>query len=200
VFEQVESALGGPAGKARIDWAGISLMTATISALVLAATWAGTTSRVQTSCYAALVGIGLGCLMQMVTTIAQNSVEMRDMGVGSASITLFRTIGGSVGVAIFGSLFTRSVEHSLPVTGSGGAAGTQPDGAALAKLPAAAKDAYLHSVATGTHQIFLLASIVCVVGFITALCVKEIPLRGRPQPQPQPAQDKPVMAASGSAG
>jgi MFS family permease len=100
-----------------------------------------------------LVGIGLGCMTQMVTTIAQNSAEMRDMGAASASLALFRTIGGSVGVAIFGSLFTREVH---------------------------AQTSYVQGVANGAHLIFLIAGLVCAAAFLAALAIKEIPLRKGP--------------------
>ena len=40
----------------------------------------------------------MGLLMQMVTLIAQNSVEQKDMGVASSTWTFFRSIGGSFGV------------------------------------------------------------------------------------------------------
>lgn len=61
------------------------------------------TPRSLTSVYMALLGIGLGFLMQMTTVLAQNSVSLADVGVASATSPLFRTIGGSLGVAVFGA-------------------------------------------------------------------------------------------------
>ncbi|MFS7873338.1 MDR family MFS transporter [Streptomyces asiaticus] len=152
--------------------------------LFLLATMDTTTSRAATGCFMALVGTGMGCQMQMVTTIAQNSVEMRDMGAASASVTLFRTIGGSLGVAVFGSLFTGAVRGHAPAGAETGEA--RPDPAALARLPESVRDGYLHAVATGTQRIFLTAAVVCTVAFIAALCVQEVPLRGGPGPAAQP--------------
>lgn len=102
----------------------------------LLSTMGVSTSRFTTSAYMVLVGLGIGFTIQMANTIAQNSVELRDMGAASASTSLFR----SLGVAVFGSLFTRAVQ------GHGG--GTQ-----------AAKDAYLHAAANGTQQIFLVGAL-----------------------------------------
>ncbi|GAA2166771.1 MDR family MFS transporter [Actinomadura napierensis] len=147
--------------------------------LFLLSTMDASTSRTATGCYMALVGVGMGCLMQMVTTIAQNSVEMRDLGAASAAMTLFRTIGGSVGVAVFGSLFNQALHGRVPADGAGGAS---PAG-----LPQPARDAYLHSFVTGTHQIFLLGAVVSAVSLAAALLVKEVPLRGGPQPAPATA-------------
>ncbi|BAC69975.1 MULTISPECIES: MDR family MFS transporter [Streptomyces] len=150
------------------------------------------TSRTVTSFYMVLVGVGLGFLMQMTTTIAQNSVEMRDMGVASAGVTLFRTIGGSLGVAVFGSLFTRATEHHLPSAASGNADASL-SGSAVDRLPQGAKDAYLTAVADGTQQIFLVAAAVCLAALLAALAVKEVPLRGKPvaaEPAEQPSAEK----------
>jgi EmrB/QacA subfamily drug resistance transporter len=152
---------------------GAALMTA---GMLLLATMDVNTSRTVTSCYMVVAGAGLGLLMQMPTTIAQNSVGMRDMGVASAGVTLFRTIGGSLGVAVFGSLFTRATQGHLP--GAGGAS----------------RGAYLHAVATGTHEIFLVAAAVCAAAFVAALFVKEVPLRGKPAAPQAPAETAPPVA------
>lgn len=62
------------------------------------------TSRFTSGVYMAVVGFGMGCLMQITMLVAQNSVEMKDMGVASSSTTLFRTLGSSFGVAVMGAL------------------------------------------------------------------------------------------------
>ena len=140
--------------------------------LILLSTMGVDTSRTTTSIYMVLVGIGLGCLMQMVTTIAQNSAELRDMGAASASLALFRTIGGSVGVAIFGSLFTREVH---------------------------AQTSYVQGVANGAHLIFLIAGLVCAAAFPAALAIKEIPLRKAPAGGPAPTPSPRAGAEAGAA-
>ena len=52
------------------------------------------------------------------------------------------------------------------------------DAASLAKLPAAAREAYQHAVSSGTHSAFLLGSVVGVVALVAAVFVKEVPLKG----------------------
>ncbi|ROQ63048.1 EmrB/QacA subfamily drug resistance transporter [Streptomyces sp. 840.1] len=135
------------------------------------------TSRFITSAYMVLVGLGIGFTIQMANTIAQNSVELRDMGAASASTSLFRTLGGSVGVAVFGSLFTRAVQ------GHGGS--TQ-----------AAKDTYLHAAAHGTQQIFLVGAVCAAVAFVVALFIQEVALRSGPGKKPAPTTEKPAGAAT----
>lgn len=58
--------------------------------------------------YMALLGIGLGMVMPVLTLAVQNAVEFRHMGVATSGATLFRSIGGSLGVAAFGALFSHS--------------------------------------------------------------------------------------------
>jgi EmrB/QacA subfamily drug resistance transporter len=141
------------------------------------------TSRVTSGLYMAILGAGMGCLMQITMLVAQNSVEMKDMGVASSSTTLFRTLGASFGVAIMGALFNNRVQDVMAErAGSAGSAvterSTQLDAASLAKLPEAAREAYQHAVSSGTHSAFLLGSIVAVVALVAAVFVKEVPLKG----------------------
>ena len=143
-----------------------------ITGMALLATMTTDTSRTTTSVYMVLVGIGLGFTMQMNTVIAQNSVDMADLGVASAAVTLFRTVGGSVGVALFGSLFTRALSHGLPPGG-------QPDAAQLTALTSTARDTYLHAVAVGTQHIFTVGTVITVTALVAALLIKEIPLRSK---------------------
>ncbi|MEU9701066.1 MDR family MFS transporter [Streptomyces sp. NPDC047981] len=138
------------------------------------------TSRLTSGVYMAVLGAGMGFLMQITMLVAQNSVEMKDMGVASSSTTLFRTLGSSFGVAIMGALFTSRVQDEMAARG--GSALTQQsaqlDAASLAKLPEALREAYQHAVAAGTHSAFLVGAAVAVVGFVLAFLVKEVALRG----------------------
>ncbi|MFC0601994.1 MDR family MFS transporter [Streptomyces palmae] len=175
--------------------AGGALMTV---GLLLLATMDTGTSRFTSGVHMAVLGAGMGLLMPMLLLIAQNSVEMKDMGVASSSSTLFRTIGSSFGVAIFGVLFTRQVKETMSDrVGAKGAevgSGARLDPSELDKLPAAVKDAYLHAVSDGTHQVFFWGTLISLIAFAAAWFVKEVPLRGGPQ--------KPVAArgAEGAGG
>jgi hypothetical protein len=138
----------------------------------------------------AVLGLGMGCLMQITMLVAQNSVEMKDMGVASSSTTLFRTLGSSFGVAIMGALFNQRVQDVM--TERAGALGSkvteqsaQLDAASLAKLPAAAREAYQYAVSSGTHSAFLLGAVVSLGALVAAVFVKEVPLRGAGAPSPE---------------
>ncbi len=134
----------------------------------------------------AVVGAGMGCLMQITMLVAQNSVQMKDMGVASSSATLFRTLGSSFGVAIMGALFNHRVQDVMAERA--GALGkniteqsAQLDAKSLEKLPTAAREAYQHAVSSGTHSAFLLGAGISVLVLIAALFVEEVPLKGGPQ-------------------
>jgi len=152
------------------------------------------TTRLTSGVYMAVLGAGMGCLMQVTMLVAQNSVEMRDIGVASSSSTLFRTLGSSFGVAIMGALFNHRVQDVM--SERAGAIGSkvteqsaQLDAASLAKLPALAREAYQHAVSAGTHSAFLLGSVVAVVSLIAAVFVKEVPLKGAGPAAQKPAED-----------
>ncbi|MEV3856803.1 MDR family MFS transporter [Streptomyces sp. NPDC050095] len=147
------------------------------------------TSRFTSGVYMAVLGAGMGCLMQITMLVAQNSVEMKDMGVASSSTTLFRTLGSSFGVAIMGALFNNRVTDVM--TERAGALGgkvteqsAQLDAEHLKMLPAPAREAYQFAVSSGTHSAFLLGSIVAIGAMVAAWFVKEVTLRGAgPQKQ-----------------
>ena len=71
------------------------------------------TTRLESALYYVVLGLGMGFLMQMVSLIAQNSVQQKDMGVASSARMFFQQIGGSLGVAAFGALFARQLTESL---------------------------------------------------------------------------------------
>ena len=63
----------------------------------------------QMNLYMGLLGAGLGMVMQVLILAVQNSVERRHMGVATSGATLFRSIGGSVGVSVFGAVFSHAL-------------------------------------------------------------------------------------------
>ncbi|MGQ5224883.1 MDR family MFS transporter [Streptomyces sp. yara] len=166
-----------------------------IVGLYLLSTMDTGTSRLASGVFMAVVGLGMGCLMQITMLVAQNSVELKDMGVASSTTTLFRTLGSSFGVAVMGALFNHRVQDVMAErAGAPGSKVTeqsaQLDAASLAKLPEAAREAYQHAVSSGTHGAFLLGAVVAVLSLAAAVFVREVPLKGA---GPQ-REDAPVAA------
>ena len=67
----------------------------------------------------AVLGLGMGFLMQITTVLAQNSVEPEDIGVASSSRLFFQQIGGSIGVSAFGAIFALRLQAALRAVSPG---------------------------------------------------------------------------------
>jgi EmrB/QacA subfamily drug resistance transporter len=139
------------------------------------------TSRLTSMAFYVVLGLGMGFLMQITTLIAQNSVDPRDMGVASSSRTFFQQIGGSIGVSIFGVLFTRSLHSALasrlpgaPLGGSG--LNFRPQ--TVLSLPLQIRDAVFYAIAHGIDTVFIWAAPAAILVFGLAWLIKEEPLRG----------------------
>ncbi|WP_214103958.1 MDR family MFS transporter [Acrocarpospora catenulata] len=151
----------------------------------------------QTGVFIAVLGAGMGFLMQTTMLIAQNSVEQKDLGVASSAATFFRSIGGSFGVALFGAIFNNHLTNSLtdrfgPEAATMVSSGAQTSPAAMAQLPPEVKAGFLESLAGAIGSVFFWAVLFAVVVPVLAAFVKEIPLRGGPA---QPASEsEPVPA------
>jgi EmrB/QacA subfamily drug resistance transporter len=166
--------------------------------LYLLATMDTGTTRLTSGIFMGVLGAGMGFLMQTTMLVGQNSLEMRDMGSGSSTITLTRTIGGSFGVSLMGSIFSHQVSATM-VERLGDKApkmNAQLDPKRVEQLPAGIKDAYFHAVASGIHHVFLWSAAIAVVVFVIAWFVKEIPLRGAaPKPVDEGATAKDATPA-----
>jgi EmrB/QacA subfamily drug resistance transporter len=152
-------------------------------AMVLLSTIGASTSRWTTMGFFVVLGVGMGLMMQVTTLVAQNSVDPRDMGVASSSRAFFQQIGGSIGVSIFGVLFTRALISELHTELPGAAIkdsslqGLNP--ATVAHLPAQMQHALLGAISHGIETVFIWAVPASVAVFLLAWLIKEIPLRGR---------------------
>jgi EmrB/QacA subfamily drug resistance transporter len=158
------------------------------------------TPRFFLSAYMVVLGLGLGCVMQVLVIAVQNAVEQRDLGVGTSSATFLRSMGASFGVAIFGAIFSNALaanlKKNLPVSAlhSGiNPSSLEGNPAQLAHLPAAIHTGLVNAVSESLHVVFLTAVPILVVAFFLTLLIKEIPLRtkarGIPATDEPPALD-----------
>ncbi len=132
----------------------------------------------QTAIYMLLLGLGLGMTMQVLVLAAQNSVSYEQLGVATSGSTLFRQVGGSIGVAIFGAIFARELAVNLA---SAFPPGTPPPTAAspalVDRLPEALHSAYVSAFAASLRPVFAAAAGVAVFAFLLSWLLKELPLR-----------------------
>src|SRR4051812_25117059 len=126
--------------------AGLALMAL---GLLLLAQIGTATSHAAVAAVLVLFGAGFGIVSQVLTVAIQNDVERRELGIATASANLFRSLGGAVGVALFGAIF------------AGGLDG-----------PAAAP-----AVADALDSVFLAAAPVAALGALVVMTLKEVPLR-----------------------
>jgi EmrB/QacA subfamily drug resistance transporter len=139
------------------------------------------TSTLTSSLYLLVLGLGLGSTMQVLVLAVQNAVDYRVLGAATSGVTMFRGIGGSVGTAVFGTIFSTRLAHQLHGAFAAGAGkGTRLTGAQVVRLPAAARSVYEHAYVHSLRPVFIVAAGVAAVGFLLALLLPERPLRDAP--------------------
>ncbi|MGI5241449.1 MDR family MFS transporter [Dactylosporangium sp. CA-139066] len=191
-----------------------------LAALVLFSRIGADTPLWRTMLIMALMGLGLGGNMQPVITAVQNAANPREIGVATSTVTFFRSMGGTLGAAVFLSvLFSLlpnkiksafTAAQSTPSFQSAGRAhpeqlqalqaaqqsgsGSLNDTSFLEKLDAAIAHPFKVGFSDSMSVVFLVASCIMVAGLITILFLPEIPLRSMSAAQARAAED----AASGS--
>jgi EmrB/QacA subfamily drug resistance transporter len=157
----------------------------TIGMLLLAQFGIGlTTPYWKTAIFMAMIGAGLGLTMQVLVLSVQNSVDHSDLGVATSSATFFRSIGGSMGVAVSGEIFANRLAAHL----SHGSVALQTLGArAVHMTPAQLKElkatqpgvfnGFMHALQPALHVVFLASVPFAALGIVLALLLREEPLR-----------------------
>ncbi|MEV0694001.1 MDR family MFS transporter [Streptomyces sp. NPDC050388] len=136
--------------------------------------------------FMALMGLGVGMMMQNLVLCTQNQVAPSDLGAASSVITFFRSLGGAVGVSVLGSVMTTRISHyaedtigTLSPQEQAGAAkalgsGELPD---MDLLPAGIRTWLESAYGHGIADIFLYVAPVAFLAFLVTLFIKEVPLR-----------------------
>jgi EmrB/QacA subfamily drug resistance transporter len=124
-----------------------------------------------------VMGFGLGLVMQVLVLAVQNSVDPRDMGVATSGSTLFRQIGGSIGVSVFGTIFANrlAVELASRLPANARLPRTN-DPAAIHALPPRVLTAFEDAFAAALHPVFLTAACVSLLAFALTWLLREVPL------------------------
>ncbi len=140
------------------------------------------TSTPVAGAYMLVLGLGLGLVIQVLVLAAQNAVDYKYLGVATSGSTLFRQVGGSVGVAIFGAIFANRLSSHLAARLPAGIhVPASPNPTALKRLPPAAHAAYVTAITDALHPVFLAAAGAAVVAFLLTWLLREIPLRSTTQ-------------------
>ncbi|MGW4031490.1 MFS transporter [Streptomyces sp. NPDC004838] len=140
------------------------------------------TPRLQSSLWQAVLGTGIGLVIPVLVLAVQNAVPPADLGTATSAHNFFRQIGGSVGAAVFGTLFADRLADALAVRLPGGAGlpdGMDPESITpelIHTLPAAVRDGYVQAYADAMPRIFLYLVPVLLLGLFIAFFLKEKPL------------------------
>ncbi len=152
--------------------AGMAIVT---GALFLLSTLTAASSIWLCSGYMLLLGLGLGMVMQVLVLAAQNAVAYEHLGVATSGVALFRSIGGSFGVALFGGIFSYALQLHLGVGGNEAESAANP--AVVEALAPALRIPYIAAYAAALQPVFGTAAAIAFVGFLLTLGLKEIALR-----------------------
>ena len=153
----------------------------------------------QIALYMFIVGVGIGPINSVSVTATQNAVPPALIGVATAGTTLFRQIGGSIGVSVFGAIFSSSLAAQLGGAlpeGNGGAFNAQ----AIQALPEATRLQVLEGFASALHPVFLTAAGAAVLAFALSFLLREIPLANTLRREPEAEIDAEEHAAAAVVG
>jgi predicted MFS family arabinose efflux permease len=129
-------------------------------------------SNLESGAFMLVLGVGLGLVMQIMVLASQNEANVEDLGVATSTINFFRSVGGSVGVAVFGSLIASRLTHLL---GSSEALSITPE--QLHRLSDAEQARTATAFADAIGGVFLVAVPILLVGFALTWLLKETALR-----------------------
>jgi EmrB/QacA subfamily drug resistance transporter len=177
--------------------AGTALMT--VGLLLLSHMGIGT-SLVTLALYMFVLGVGLGCVMQVLVLIVQNSVPYSELGVATSSATFFRSIGGSFGVAIFGAIFSNVlvgnlVRHLGTAKLPRGLSSSSVTPAILDKLPQAVHHGIAAAYAESIQTVFVIAAPIAGIAFLVSWLIPQVELRQGVGASPGPPSDPPTAAS-----
>ncbi|MGI5376607.1 MFS transporter [Streptomyces sp. CA-251387] len=130
--------------------------------------------------FMALLGLGVGMMMQNLVLATQNQVAPSDLGAASSVVNFFRSLGGAMGVSALGAVLSHRITHyaeegltKLGVQGSSGH-GEIPD---LDALPAPVRTVIESAYGHGVADVFLYAAPIAFLALLFSLFIKEVPLR-----------------------
>ncbi|UUU23353.1 MFS transporter [Streptomyces sp. DSM 40750] len=131
--------------------------------------------------FMALLGLGVGMMMQNLVLCTQNQVDPGDLGAASSVVTFFRSLGGAIGVSALGAVLSHRITHyteeglaKLGVSGSATGHGEIPD---LDALPAPIRTVIESAYGHGIGDVFLYAAPFAALALVFSLFIKEVPLR-----------------------
>jgi EmrB/QacA subfamily drug resistance transporter len=135
------------------------------------------TDMVLLSAFLFVLGVGIGMTMQNLVLAVQNTVEARDLGAASSAVAFFRSLGGTIGVAVLGAVLDSRVGE-LVAQGLAGVPGAGGVGLAdLAEAPPAVRTLIAAAYGDATGRVFAVSAAVAAIAVVAVLLVREVALR-----------------------
>lgn len=136
------------------------------------------TSHITLSIWMFVIGAGLGMFMQVATLAVQNSTQRADLGSATSTVTFFRSIGSSLGGAVFGSILVSRLTHyvhdAIPQAGNISQTAVS---SGVANLPPEYRQMVLQAYVNSFQDMFMYAIPFAAAAFIVALFLREAPLK-----------------------
>ncbi|MBA3743169.1 MDR family MFS transporter [Sporichthya sp.] len=134
-----------------------------------------------------VLGLGIGFVSPVLVAVAQSSVDARDLGIATASVSFFRNLGGTVGSAVGVAVLTHRLSDgfwfaSAPL--QTGQVSTLPD--QVQALPASAQEAYGTYLADAATGVFWIAAAVGAIAVVLAALTPALTLNQIPAESDQP--------------
>jgi EmrB/QacA subfamily drug resistance transporter len=149
------------------------------------------TTVLVSSLYMLVVGVGIGLVMQVLVLVVQNDARPREIGVATSTATFFRSVGGSFGVAIFGTIFATRLADQIkqlpPASAKRLAGGVHLTPAQAKHLPPSVHADFLHAFSHALHGVFLWGMVMAIVPFALSWLLREVPLRTTLESAAEPA-------------
>jgi EmrB/QacA subfamily drug resistance transporter len=170
-----------------------------IAGAVLLGLLGAESSALEVAIAVAVVGAGMGTMVQTYIIATQNAVDGSLVGTATAALQFFRSMGGSLAVAGLGALLAARL--SVELTEQLGPAAARIDQDRLleggAAIPPELVDATRHALAASLHSVFLALIPIAALAFAFALRLEERPLRSQPaQPSATTRSTSPATRTS----
>ena len=156
----------------------------TAGAMLAFTTLSATTPLWLICIYLFVFGAGLGLIMQVVVLVVQNAVDPSMVGTATSTNNYFREVGASLGVAIFGAMFTNRLSEKLTevFTSAGanpseaGNATATLDPQTMSQLPETVRDGIVTAYADSLAPVFWYLIPFILISFVLALFLKQVKL------------------------
>ncbi|HEX6869855.1 MAG TPA: MDR family MFS transporter [Micromonosporaceae bacterium] len=175
----------------------------------------------QTMMIMVVMGLGLGGNMQPMILAVQNAASPREIGVSTSSVAFFRSMGGTLGAAVFLSVLFATVPDRIReaftvaratpafqqaaaanpqqaaqlAQAGGGGGGMLEDTSFINRLADALAHPFKVGFSNAMSEVFLLVAAIMVVGLVVVVFLPELPLRNLSAAQARMAEDASAQAA-----